>query len=43
MGPLRLIDEIGVHIAVDIASTLEKAYRKRDNAPEILRKMREAT
>src|SRR5437667_7251181 len=25
MGPLRLIDEIGVDIAVDIASTLEKA------------------
>src|SRR5438876_5188220 len=42
MGPLRLIDEIGVDIAVDIASTLEKAYGKRDHAPEILRKMREA-
>ena len=42
MGPLRLIDEIGVDIAVDIASTLEKAYGKRDHAPEILDKMREA-
>ncbi len=42
MGPLRLIDEIGVDIAVDIASTLEKAYGKRDHAPEILRKMHEA-
>ena len=42
MGPLRLIDEIGVDITVDIASTLEKAYGKRDHAPEILRKMREA-
>jgi 3-hydroxyacyl-CoA dehydrogenase/enoyl-CoA hydratase/3-hydroxybutyryl-CoA epimerase len=30
MGPLRLIDEIGVDITVDIANTLEKAYGKRD-------------
>ena len=42
MGPLRLIDEIGVDITVDIASTLEKAYGKRDHAPEILRKMQKA-
>lgn len=39
MGPLRLIDEIGVDITVDIADTLAKAYGKRDEAPEILRKM----
>src|SRR5438132_2698935 len=31
MGPLRLIDEIGVDITVDIANTLEKAYGKRDS------------
>ena len=42
MGPLRLIDEIGVDITVDIADTLEKPYGSRDRAPEILRKMREA-
>jgi 3-hydroxyacyl-CoA dehydrogenase/enoyl-CoA hydratase/3-hydroxybutyryl-CoA epimerase len=42
MGPLRLIDEIGIDITVDIASTLEKAYGQRAHAPEILRKMREA-
>src|SRR5256714_3537795 len=42
MGPLRLIDEIGVDIAVDIASTLEKAYGKRDRAPKILRDMQSA-
>ena len=42
MGPLRLIDEIGVDISVDIASTLERAYGQRNHAPEILRKMREA-
>jgi 3-hydroxyacyl-CoA dehydrogenase / enoyl-CoA hydratase / 3-hydroxybutyryl-CoA epimerase len=39
MGPLRLIDEIGVDITVDIADTLAKAYGKRDEAPQILRKM----
>ncbi|MEY2530681.1 MAG: 3-hydroxyacyl-CoA dehydrogenase / enoyl-CoA hydratase / 3-hydroxybutyryl-CoA epimerase / enoyl-CoA [Verrucomicrobiota bacterium] len=39
MGPLRLIDEIGVDITVDIADTLAKAYGKRDQPPEILRKM----
>ena len=42
MGPLRLIDEIGVDITVDIADTLEKAYGERDRAPEILLQMREA-
>jgi 3-hydroxyacyl-CoA dehydrogenase/enoyl-CoA hydratase/3-hydroxybutyryl-CoA epimerase len=42
MGPLRLIDEIGVDITLDIANTLEKAFRVRDRAPEILRKMYDA-
>jgi 3-hydroxyacyl-CoA dehydrogenase/enoyl-CoA hydratase/3-hydroxybutyryl-CoA epimerase len=42
MGPLRLIDEIGVDITVDIADTLEKAYGACDRAPEILRKMYDA-
>jgi 3-hydroxyacyl-CoA dehydrogenase/enoyl-CoA hydratase/3-hydroxybutyryl-CoA epimerase len=42
MGPLRLIDEIGVDITVDIANTLEKAYGERDRASEILIRMREA-
>jgi 3-hydroxyacyl-CoA dehydrogenase / enoyl-CoA hydratase / 3-hydroxybutyryl-CoA epimerase len=42
MGPLRLIDEIGVDITVDIAVTLEKAYGRRDHSPEILGKMRSA-
>lgn len=42
MGPLRLIDEIGVDITVDIADTLEKAFGARDRPPEILRKMYEA-
>src|SRR5881398_2306437 len=42
MGPLRLIDQIGVDIAVDIANTLEQAYCKRDRAPKILREMQSA-
>lgn len=39
MGPLRLIDEIGVDVSVDIANSLENAYGRRDRAPEILKKM----
>src|SRR5205807_2457393 len=42
MGPLRLIDEIGVDITVDIAATLEKAFGARARAAEILRKMYDA-
>lgn len=42
MGPLRLIDEIGLDITVDIANTLEKAYGTRDRAPQILREMQTA-
>jgi 3-hydroxyacyl-CoA dehydrogenase/enoyl-CoA hydratase/3-hydroxybutyryl-CoA epimerase len=36
MGPLRLIDEIGVDITVDIGSTLAKAYGQRDHVPAVL-------
>jgi 3-hydroxyacyl-CoA dehydrogenase / enoyl-CoA hydratase / 3-hydroxybutyryl-CoA epimerase len=36
MGPLRLIDEIGVDITVDIGNTLEKTYRRRDHVPAVL-------
>jgi len=36
MGPLRLIDEIGVDIAVDIGNTLEKAYGRRDDVSAVL-------
>jgi 3-hydroxyacyl-CoA dehydrogenase/enoyl-CoA hydratase/3-hydroxybutyryl-CoA epimerase len=42
MGPLRLIDEIGIDVTVDIAATLEKAYGPRDRAPAILKSMRES-
>src|SRR6266480_3007650 len=36
MGPLRLIDEIGVDITIDIGNTLEKAYGRRDHIPGVL-------
>src|SRR5262249_11380018 len=36
MGPLRLIDEIGVDITIDIGNTLLKAYGQRDHVPTIL-------
>jgi 3-hydroxyacyl-CoA dehydrogenase/enoyl-CoA hydratase/3-hydroxybutyryl-CoA epimerase len=39
MGPLRLIDEIGVDVTIDIAGTLQRAYGRRDESPQILRKM----
>jgi 3-hydroxyacyl-CoA dehydrogenase/enoyl-CoA hydratase/3-hydroxybutyryl-CoA epimerase len=36
MGPLRLIDEIGVDIAIDIGNTLEEAYGRRDHVSAVL-------
>jgi len=42
MGPLRLIDEIGIDITIDIADTLAKAYGRRDECPKILQEMRSA-
>src|SRR5262245_60525853 len=41
MGPLRLIDEIGVDITVDIGNTLEKAYGRRDHVSSVLLWLRE--
>src|SRR5438105_3754021 len=43
MGPLRLIDEIGVDVALDIAATLHGAFGRRDEAPQLLRHMRAAS
>jgi 3-hydroxyacyl-CoA dehydrogenase / enoyl-CoA hydratase / 3-hydroxybutyryl-CoA epimerase len=42
MGPLRLIDEVGVDITVDIAATLEKSLGARARTAAILKKMQEA-
>src|SRR5205823_3514764 len=39
MGPLRLIDEIGIDFTVDIAATLEKAFGERNRASKILQEM----
>ena len=36
MGPLRLIDEVGVDITIDIGNTLEKAYGRRDHVSAVL-------
>jgi 3-hydroxyacyl-CoA dehydrogenase / enoyl-CoA hydratase / 3-hydroxybutyryl-CoA epimerase len=36
MGPLRLIDEIGVDITVDIGNTLQQAYGQRDHVTTVL-------
>jgi 3-hydroxyacyl-CoA dehydrogenase/enoyl-CoA hydratase/3-hydroxybutyryl-CoA epimerase len=36
MGPLRLIDEIGVDITVDIGNTLQDAYGQRDHVTTVL-------
>ena len=41
VGPLRLIDEIGVDVAIDIARTLEKAYGRRNHAATILHWLRD--
>ncbi|HEY2615456.1 MAG TPA: 3-hydroxyacyl-CoA dehydrogenase NAD-binding domain-containing protein [Chthoniobacterales bacterium] len=42
MGPLRLIDEIGIDITVDIAETLAASMGSRARMPQILQKMRAA-
>src|SRR5438874_7260445 len=36
IGPLRLIDEVGVDITIDIGNTLEKAYGRRDHVSAVL-------
>ena len=39
MGPLRLIDEVGVDIAADVAATLAARFSNRLHVPELLAKM----
>jgi len=39
MGPLRLIDEVGVDIAADVAAILTARFSDRLRAPELLAKM----
>jgi 3-hydroxyacyl-CoA dehydrogenase/enoyl-CoA hydratase/3-hydroxybutyryl-CoA epimerase len=42
MGPLRLIDEVGVDVAEDVARTLAAAFPDRMKVPPILGRMLEA-
>ena len=39
MGPLRLIDEVGVDIAADVATTLAEHFNDRLRVPELLARM----
>jgi 3-hydroxyacyl-CoA dehydrogenase/enoyl-CoA hydratase/3-hydroxybutyryl-CoA epimerase len=39
MGPLRLLDEVGIDVALHVAKTLAEAYRDRIILPEILSRM----
>jgi len=42
MGPLRLIDEVGMDVAVHVAKTLQTAFGDRLSAPPILQKLVDA-
>ncbi len=42
MGPLRLIDEVGIDVAVDVAGELAVAFKDRMSVAPILRKLHEA-
>jgi hypothetical protein len=39
MGPLRLLDEIGLDVALHVARTMEEAYGERFGAPAILHRL----
>ena len=41
MGPLRLIDEIGMDVTIDIGKTLADAYGRRNHAASVLRWLRD--
>ncbi|MGA3172185.1 MAG: 3-hydroxyacyl-CoA dehydrogenase NAD-binding domain-containing protein, partial [Chthoniobacteraceae bacterium] len=42
MGPLRLIDEVGLDVAEDVAATLAAAFPKHMHTPAVLKRMLEA-
>jgi len=39
MGPLRLIDEVGVDIGVEVATTLFEAFGERAQPSNLLQKL----
>jgi 3-hydroxyacyl-CoA dehydrogenase/enoyl-CoA hydratase/3-hydroxybutyryl-CoA epimerase len=41
MGPLRLIDEVGIDVAYDVARELAAAFEGRMNVAPVLRRMHE--
>jgi len=42
MGPLRLVDEVGVDVSADVSATLAEKFQGRMRTPEVLGKMIEA-
>jgi 3-hydroxyacyl-CoA dehydrogenase/enoyl-CoA hydratase/3-hydroxybutyryl-CoA epimerase len=42
MGPLRLIDEVGLDVAEDVAGTLAAAFPKHMHAPGVVKRMLDA-
>lgn len=42
MGPLRLLDEVGLDVATDVAATLASSFPERMHVPETLNRMIEA-
>jgi 3-hydroxyacyl-CoA dehydrogenase / enoyl-CoA hydratase / 3-hydroxybutyryl-CoA epimerase len=43
MGPLRLLDEVGIDVAAHVLKTLSKPYGDRVTAPHLIEKMMEAS
>jgi 3-hydroxyacyl-CoA dehydrogenase/enoyl-CoA hydratase/3-hydroxybutyryl-CoA epimerase len=42
MGPLRVIDEVGIDVTLHIVETLERHFGERDRPPQVLRDMLQA-
>ena len=42
MGPIRLLDEVGLDVAIHVAKTMESAFGEKQSAPPILRKLVES-
>src|SRR5215813_1275208 len=42
MGPMRLLDEVGIDVALHVAQTIAANYGDRMHVPELLSKMSQA-